>query len=102
MLYSRFLKKAEVSRYENLVEEVCKLLIEIYDGSLKAEHDNARNIVPFVELDWGYNEYELIIQIKHLFDSSNLLNPGVILNNDPKIHIKQSKALPRANEIIDK
>ena len=41
-------------------------------------------------------------QIKHLFDPSNLLNPGVILNNDPKIHIKQLKALPRANEIIDK
>ena len=41
-------------------------------------------------------------QIKQLFDPSNLLNPGVILNNDPKIHVKQLKPLPVANEIIDK
>ena len=63
MLYSRFFKKAEVDRYENLMEEVCKLLIEIYDGSLKAEHGTGRNIAPFVELEWGHNEDELMKQI---------------------------------------
>ena len=82
--------------------EVGELLVEKYDGSLKAEHNSGRNMAPYVELEWGKEAYELMKQIKQLFDPSNLLNPGVILNNDPKIHVKQLKPLPVANEIIDK
>ena len=82
--------------------EVCELLVEKYDGSLKAEHGTGRNMAPYVELEWGKEAYDLMKQIKQLFDPSNLLNPGVILNNDPKIHVKQLKPLPVANEIIDK
>ena len=56
----------------------------------------------YVELEQEQEAYGLMKQIKHLFDLANLLNPGVILNNDPKIHVKQIKLLPVANEIIDK
>ena len=56
----------------------------------------------FVGLKWGHSEYDLMKQIEHLFDPSNLMNPGVTFDNDPKIRIKKSKALPRANEIIYK
>ena len=59
-------------------------------------------MAPYVELEWGKEAYELMKQIKYLFDPANLLNPGVILNNDPKTHVKQLKPLPVANEIIDK
>ena len=97
-----FSTQAEVDRYENLMAEVCELLVEKYDGSLKAEHGTGRNMAPYVELEWGKEAYGLMKQIKHLFDPANLLNPGVILNNDPKIHVKQLKPLPVANEIIDK
>jgi D-lactate dehydrogenase len=41
-------------------------------------------------------------KIKQLFDPDNLLNPGVIINDDPNAHIKHLKALPPADAIIDK
>jgi len=31
-----------------------------------------------------------------------VLNPGVIINNDPQAHIKNLKPLPKSNDIIDK
>jgi D-lactate dehydrogenase len=44
----------------------------------------------------------LMKQIKQIFDPKNLLNPGVILNNDPEAHIKDLKPIPAASEKIDK
>jgi D-lactate dehydrogenase len=41
-------------------------------------------------------------EIKHLFDPLNILNPGVILNDDKEVHLKNLKPLPTANDIIDK
>ncbi len=93
---------AEVTRYENLMEEVCCLLIDKYDGSLKAEHGTGRNMAPFVEKEWGRDAYELMEALKELFDPHNLLNPGVILNADPHAHLKHLKPLPIADPIVDK
>ena len=45
--------------------EVCELLVEKYDGSLKAEHGTGRNMAPYVELEWGKEAYGFMIQIKH-------------------------------------
>ena len=97
-----FSTTAEVERYEQLMADVCDLLIQKYDGSLKAEHGTGRNMAPFVELEWGREAYELMEAIKELFDPDHLLNPGVILNPDPKAHIKDLKPLPVANPIVDK
>ncbi len=60
------------------------MVVERYDGSLKAEHGTGRNMAPFVELEWGAQAYALMREIKALFDPDGLLNPGVILNDDPK------------------
>ena len=35
------------------MDELCRLVVEKYDGSLKAEHGTGRNMAPFVELEWG-------------------------------------------------
>jgi D-lactate dehydrogenase len=59
-------------------------------------------MAPFVELEWGREAYELMKQVKHIFDPNNLLNPGVILNADSKIHIKNLKLFPAVNEKVDK
>ena len=40
--------------------EVCELLVEKYDGSLKAEHGTGRNMAPYVELEWGKEAYESV------------------------------------------
>ncbi|MBF0286769.1 MAG: FAD-binding oxidoreductase [SAR324 cluster bacterium] len=97
-----FQQPSEVSRYENFMDEVCRMVVGDYQGSLKAEHGTGRNMAPFVELEWGKEAYELMQHIKQIFDPDNLLNPGVILNNDNKIHLRNLKPLPQAHPLVDK
>ena len=97
-----FNKAAEVERYEKFMADVVKLVIEKYDGSLKAEHGTGRNMAPFVKYEWGDVAYNLMLRIKKLFDDGNILNPGVLINDDNKIHIKNLKPTPVVNPIIDK
>jgi D-lactate dehydrogenase len=94
--------QSEVGRYGKMMEDVSNLVVGKYDGSLKAEHGTGRNMAPFVELEWGKEAYQLMKEIKKIFDPDNLLNPGVILNEDREIHLKNLKPLPPANEIADK
>jgi D-lactate dehydrogenase len=91
----------EVRRYQKFMDEVTRMVVLTYDGSLKAEHGTGRNMAPFVELEWGAEAYQLMKEIKALFDPDQLLNPGVILNNDPKVHLKNLKPLPQAHPLID-
>jgi D-lactate dehydrogenase len=92
----------EVERYSQFMAEVTDLVVSKYDGSLKAEHGTGRNMAPFVELEWGTEAFGLMKQLKLLFDPENLLNPGVIINGDPKVHLQNLKPLPPAHESIDK
>ncbi|MDR2473854.1 MAG: FAD-binding oxidoreductase [Tannerella sp.] len=92
----------EISRYEHLMDEVVSLVVDKYDGSLKAEHGTGRNMAPFVEKEWGSEAFALMKEIKQLFDPDNLLNPGVIFNDDPKCHLKHPKPLPSTHPAVDK
>ncbi len=93
---------SEVVRYRDFMAEVVKLVVEKYDGSLKAEHGTGRNMAPFVQKEWGEAAFNLMREIKKIFDPHNLLNPGVILNDDAEAHIKDLKPLPATHEIVDK
>lgn len=94
--------KSEIERYGKLMNEVTNLVINKYDGSLKAEHGTGRNMAPFVELEWGREAFALMKEIKRIFDPLNILNPGVILNPADDIHLRNLKPLPPASDIIDK
>ncbi|MCZ2720517.1 FAD-binding and (Fe-S)-binding domain-containing protein [Marinomonas sp. 15G1-11] len=91
----------EQQRYEGLMEDVTDLTVTRYQGSLKAEHGTGRNMAPFVEKEWGSKAYQVMEQLKKIIDPDGLLNPGVILNTDPNIHLKNIKPLPASNQIID-
>ncbi len=97
-----FSKEEEVLRYRHLMDEVVSMVVDKYDGSLKAEHGTGRNMAPFVEKEWGTAAYELMVQLKQLFDPDQLLNPGVIINPDAETHIKNLKPLPATHEQVDK
>lgn len=88
-----FSSDAEVERYRQLIEAVAELVVDKYDGSLKAEHGTGRNMAPFVEREWGAKAYEMMRRVKQAFDSDNLLNPGVIFNEDRECHLKNFKSL---------
>ena len=92
----------EVKRYEEFMAEVANQVAIKYKGSLKAEHGTGRNMAPFVELEWGEDAYNLMKEIKFLFDPQGLINPGVILNDDKRIHLKNFKQMPKTNDYIDK
>ena len=40
-------------------------------------------------------------RIKNLFDPNELLNPGVIINDDHKAHLKNLKSMPKTNELVE-
>lgn len=89
-----FSSPAEVKRYEDLMNDVKTLVVDKYDGSLKAEHGTGRNMAPFVRYEWGDAAFNVMRAVKDLFDPKGLLNPGVIFNDDPQCHIKNFKPLP--------
>ncbi|HLN56174.1 MAG TPA: FAD-binding and (Fe-S)-binding domain-containing protein [Bacteroidales bacterium] len=92
----------QVQRYSGMMNDVALMVTGKYDGSLKAEHGTGRNMAPFVELEWGKEAYALMQRIKAIFDPRNILNPGVILNSDKEIHLKNLKPVPASSEITDK
>ncbi len=96
-----FEEQNEIARYEKFMAEVAQQVAVTYKGSLKAEHGTGRNMAPFVELEWGKDAYDLMWEIKGIFDLKGLLNPGVILNLDGKIHLKNFKAMPQSDALID-
>lgn len=84
----------EIQRYKDMITEVGELVVKKYDGSLKAEHGTGRNMAPYVEYEWGEKAFNVMKRIKAIFDPQNILNPGVIFNDDPECCFKNFKALP--------
>lgn len=92
---------AEVARYGRFMDDVVKLVVQRFDGSLKAEHGTGRNMAPFVEVEWGQQAYALMRSIKSLLDPQAILNPGVIFNPDPQAHLRHLKPLPPVDPLVD-
>lgn len=88
-----FSNEVEIKRYEALMNDIKKLVVDKYDGSLKAEHGTGRNMAPFVKQEWGEEAFAIMKAVKQLFDPKGLFNPGVIFNDDPQCHIKHFKPL---------
>ncbi len=102
ILNQSFKSKSEVDRYAEMMRDVARLVVEDYDGSLKAEHGTGRNMAPFVKYEWGEKAYEAMKELKAIFDPQGLLNQGVIFNDDPECFIKCLKPLPVLDYDFDK
>lgn len=92
----------EVDRYDRFLREVVELVVDKYDGTLKAEHGTGRNMSPFVETEWGAEAYEVMKSLKQVVDPENLLNPGVIINAHKNAHIHDLKSLPSVEQEVDR
>jgi D-lactate dehydrogenase len=51
-------------------------------------------MAPFVKYEWGDKAYEAMKELKAIFDPEDMLNQGVIFNDDPDCFIKCLKPLP--------
>ncbi|WP_374623716.1 FAD-binding and (Fe-S)-binding domain-containing protein [Devosia sp.] len=96
-----FMEPGAADKFDRFSKALSEFVSVRYGGSLKAEHGTGRAIAPFVEAEWGTKAYLVMHEVKRLFDPEGLLNPGVLLNPDPDIHIKNLKLMPLADEIVD-
>jgi D-lactate dehydrogenase len=92
----------EIQRYKHLMERIEQLVVDKYDGSLKAEHGTGRNMAPFVKNEWGAKAFDIMRRLKNIMDPKGILNPGVIFNDDPECYIKTLKHLPLTNHHVDR
>lgn len=65
-----------MQRFSDMMDEMCYIVATKHGGSLKGEHSTGRNMAPYVELEWGRKAYDLMWELKQMFDPADVLNPG--------------------------
>jgi D-lactate dehydrogenase len=94
-----FTKPEDLERYHRFMEDLVELILGKYEGSLKAEHGTGVNMAPYVAREWGEKATAMMWRVKELADPGAVLNPGVVLNRDPSIHLKHLKSQPEIEEV---
>jgi D-lactate dehydrogenase len=97
-----FRSPASVTHYGAFMHALADLVIEKYDGALKAEHGAGRNMAPYVAKEWGEAAYAVMREVKTLFDPYNILNPGVLLSDNPSEHTENLKRFTRISQTADR
>ena len=92
----------QINHFDKFLRGMVGIVSGKYDGSLKAEHGTGRNMAPFVETEWGAEAYAIMRDLKSLLDPDNMLNPNVVINNNPQAHVTHLKSLTLVSPLIDK
>jgi D-lactate dehydrogenase len=101
MLTDGFTTAEELDRYSSFTEDMVDLVLG-EGGSLKAEHGTGRVMAPYVRRQYGDELYGVMRRIKQLFDPSGMLNPGVLMDDDPQAHLRHIKTAPPVAEEVDR
>ena len=101
MLTDGFHDQQELDRYSEFTEDMVDLVLGM-GGSLKAEHGTGRVMAPFVRRQYGDELYDVMREVKRLFDPEGMLNPGVLMDDDPKAHLRHIKTTPPVAEEVDR
>ena len=91
-----------IERYGAFVHGLVGLVVNKYDGAIKAEHGSGRNMAPFVKTEWGERAYSLMERVKRVLDPEGILNPGVVLNPSPRAHLENLKPCPTISPLADR
>jgi len=101
LITDRFADDESLSRYTQFTDQMVDLVLG-HGGSLKAEHGTGRVMAPFVRRQYGDELYDVMLQIKRLIDPSAMLNPGVLLDDDPDAHLRHIKVTPTVEAEVDR
>ncbi|RAM35843.1 FAD-binding and (Fe-S)-binding domain-containing protein [Arthrobacter globiformis] len=101
MLTDGFATADELDRYSSFTEDMVDLVLG-EGGSLKAEHGTGRVMAPYVRRQYGDELYGVMRRIKQLFDPAGMLNPGVLMDDDPQAHLRHIKTAPPVAEEVDR
>jgi FAD/FMN-containing dehydrogenase/Fe-S oxidoreductase len=77
------LKTTEGVRLFRIMAEETAKLVKKYDGSLSGEHGDGRLRGEFIPHMIGKRNYELIKDLKKVWDPNNVFNPGKIVGTPP-------------------
>ena len=91
-----------VERYGAFLHGLVELVVDKYDGAIKAEHGSGRNMAPFVKREWGERAYAVMERVKRLLDPEGILSPGVLLNANPRCHLENLKPCPTISPLADR
>jgi len=90
----------QLDRYERFTDSMVDLVLG-HQGSLKAEHGTGRVMAPFVRTQYGDELYDVMREVKKLFDPWGMLNDGVVITDDPKAHLKHIKSPVAVDPMVD-
>lgn len=100
LLNQSFATDDDIARFEAFTADMVDLVLG-NGGTLKAEHGTGRMMAGYVRRQYGDELYEVMVAIKQAFDPEGILNPGVIISNDPHAHISNLKSVPDIEQEAD-
>ncbi|MFJ8158255.1 FAD-binding and (Fe-S)-binding domain-containing protein [Streptomyces sp. NPDC094468] len=100
MLTQDFDSAPEIDRYARFTDAMVDLVLDA-GGTLKAEHGTGRAMAPFVRRQYGDELHDVMREVKRLCDPHGVLNPGVLLEDDPAAHLSSLKSVPAVDPAVD-
>ena len=98
------LKKGEdVTMFRKITHETA-LLVKKYKGSFSGEHGDGIVRAEFILLMIGEKNYELLKEVKQIFDRNNIFNPGKIVNAlpmDANLRYQPDREEPLVETMLD-
>ncbi|MDO4929169.1 MAG: FAD-binding and (Fe-S)-binding domain-containing protein [Corynebacterium sp.] len=101
LLNEEFRDAHKLDRYKQFTEDMVDVILG-YDGSLKAEHGTGRIMAPYIERQFGPELYGVMREIKNLADPKCMLNPGVIITDDPNEYAQNLKVADTIEKVADR
>ncbi len=98
------LKTEEGVRQFRLIAEEIAALVKKYKGSLSGEHGDGRLRGEFIPQMIGEKNYELVKQVKEIWDPHNIFNPRKIVNTVPMdtfLRYEKGQATPQFDTVLD-
>lgn len=86
----------DVKNLKNIATEVFELAWSL-GGTISGEHADGLVRTPFIRRQYGDEFYELLRQVKTIFDPKGIMNPGKIINDDPEVMTKNLRASYKYN-----
>ena len=82
--YLDFGNPKDIEKLKSIAEDVFTLVWSL-GGSISGEHATGLIRAGFVRRQYGDAYYDVLRQVKRIFDPTGVLNPGKILNDDPDV-----------------
>ncbi|MCB9319607.1 MAG: FAD-binding oxidoreductase [Lewinellaceae bacterium] len=97
-----FATEKDIADYELFNDDLFSMVLKKYDGSLKGEHSSGRAVTAYIPKEWGPDAYAIMEKLKNLVDPEHLLNPGIVVSDDPLTHIHNLKVMPVVDPEVDR